>query len=93
MGDDAIVAVATAPNEPLAAMWVEALREAGIVAMLKPLGAGFGAWASAATMEQEISVRAGDEAAARAMLADLAAEDGDEDAGGAIGDAWRGGAG
>jgi hypothetical protein len=37
-------------------MWLEALRDAGIRAMAKPLGPGMGAWASVATMEHALYV-------------------------------------
>lgn len=54
--DDPIVYLATAPNEPLAQLWVEVLADAGIKAMMKPVGPGFGAWGSAATFEHELYV-------------------------------------
>src|SRR5215217_8951794 len=54
--DDPIVYLATVSNEPLAKMWVDILNDDGIRAMLKPLGPGMGAWASAATFEHEIYV-------------------------------------
>ncbi|HET8524191.1 MAG TPA: hypothetical protein VFL82_13230 [Thermomicrobiales bacterium] len=54
--DEPIVYLATAPNEITAQMWLEALRDAGIRAMAKPLGPGMGAWASVATMEHALYV-------------------------------------
>jgi len=71
MSDDPIVFLAIAPNEPLAQMWAEWLRQAGIKTMLKPLGPGLGAWASAATFEHEVFVLGSQLAAARAMLEDF----------------------
>lgn len=75
MSDDVIVYLATAPNEPLAEMWAEALREAGIKTMLKPLGPGLGAWASAATLEHELYVLRSQLAAARALIEEIEAAD------------------
>lgn len=54
--DDPIVVLATVPNEPEAELWLQILREAGIRAMAKPLGPGFGAWASVATLDHAIYV-------------------------------------
>ena len=54
--DEPIVYLATVANEPLARMWQEILQDAGIRVMLKPLGPGYGAWASAATFEHELYV-------------------------------------
>jgi hypothetical protein len=54
--DEPIVYLATAPNEITSQMWLEALRNAGIRAMAKPLGPGMGAWASVATMEHALYV-------------------------------------
>ncbi len=56
MTDDPIVYLATAPNEPIARMWADVLRDEGIQTMLKPIGPGVGAWASAATFEHELFV-------------------------------------
>lgn len=78
MGDDEIVLLTISPNEPLALMWAETLREAGIKTMLKPLGPGFGAWASAATLEHELYVLAADLEPARAIMAELDSEDEDQ---------------
>lgn len=67
---DVPVAVAVAPNEAIADLWKSVLRDEGIVSMLRPLGPGFGAWASAATFEHEVLVRAADAGRAREILAD-----------------------
>ena len=56
MPDDPIVLLATAPNEPLARLWADVLAEAGIRSLVKPIGPGVGAWASAATLEHELHV-------------------------------------
>lgn len=56
MTDDPIVYLATAPNEPLARLWADVLAEAGIRSLVKVVGPGVGAWASAATMEHELHV-------------------------------------
>ena len=56
MTDDPVVYLATVPNEPLARMWADVLEEAGIRTMVKAVGPGIGAWASAATMEHELYV-------------------------------------
>lgn len=76
MSDESIVRLATAPNEPLARMWVELLEEAGIRAMLKPLGPGFGAWGSAATFEHELYVLRSQLEAARELMEEVEGEGG-----------------
>lgn len=52
-----IVHVATAPSEVEGMMWADALRERGIMVMLKPGGPGAGGWASSATFEHALYVR------------------------------------
>lgn len=74
MTDDPLVFLATAPNEPLAEMWVDVLAEAGIRAMLKPGGPGAGAWGSAFSFEHELFVLRSRQAEAAAILAGLDAE-------------------
>jgi hypothetical protein len=64
-----IVYLTTAPNEPIAGLWQSILEEAGIPVLVQPLGAGFGAWGSSATLEHRLSVRADDLARARELLA------------------------
>jgi hypothetical protein len=54
--DEPIAFLATAPNEPVADMWVEALQQQGIRAMARPLGPGFGGWASAFNLEHALYV-------------------------------------
>jgi hypothetical protein len=69
--DDPVVYLATAPNEPLAQLWVEILDDAGIKAMMKPIGPGFGAWASAATFEHELYVLKSRLREAEAVIAEI----------------------
>lgn len=66
---EAIVVLTTAPNELIAGFWQSILEEADIPVLVQPLGAGFGAWGSAATFAHRLSVRAGDLARARELLA------------------------
>lgn len=54
--DDPVVYLATVANEPLAVLCTELLDAAGIRAMAKPTGPGYGAWASAATLPHELYV-------------------------------------
>jgi hypothetical protein len=58
----------TAPNEIEASLIAGRLRDAGIPVMVRPGGPGLGAWASAATFEHGLYVRAGDLDQARALL-------------------------
>ena len=69
--DDPVVYLATAPNEPLAQLWVEILADAGIRAMMKPVGPGYGAWGSAATLEHELYVLRSRLEEAAAVLAEV----------------------
>lgn len=77
--DGRIVYLATASNELVADLWVQGLREAGIKAMAKPLGPGFGAWASAFTLEHALYVLEGDLEAAREVLSGLEGLDFDDE--------------
>ena len=74
MTDDPIVYLATVPNEPLARMWAEVLEQAGIRTMVKAIGAGVGAWASAATFEHELYVLRSRLAEAEGIVRDLEGE-------------------
>ncbi len=67
MTDD-IVLLALASSEVEAGMWNEALQEANIRTLIRSSGPGAGAWASAATFEHSIFVRAADLERARAVL-------------------------
>ena len=73
MSDD-IRFLVTAPNEPIASLWEQMLGDAGIPALVRPGGPGAGAWASVATFEHEIYVRASDLDRARQVLADEIAD-------------------
>jgi hypothetical protein len=75
MSDDPIVYLATAPNEPLARLWADVLAEAGVRSLVKAVGPGVGAWASAATLEHELYVLRSRLPEARALLEGLSAED------------------
>jgi hypothetical protein len=68
--EDPIVYLATVPNEPMASFWTEVLDEAGIRTLVKPVGAGIGGWASAATLEHELHVLRSRLGEARAMMGD-----------------------
>lgn len=74
MTDDPIVYLATAPNEPLTRMWADVLAEAGIRAVLKPVGPGIGAWGSAFSLEHELFVLRSRHTEAAAIVAALETE-------------------
>lgn len=63
-----ITYLATAGSEIEALMWRDALRAEGITALLRQGGPGMGAWASAATFEHALYVRADQHAAALEVL-------------------------
>ncbi len=65
--EEPLVKVATAPNEALAGMWAELLRNNGIQCLVKPTGPGM-AYFSTALVEHYIYVLASDAEAARAIL-------------------------
>ena len=69
-----VVRVATAPNEALAGFWRSVLEEEGIVVALKAGGAGF-AMGTNALNEHHILVREDQAEQARALLAELEADD------------------
>jgi hypothetical protein len=77
--DDTIVYLTTLPNEPLAQMWAETLRQNGIKVLVKPLGPGFGAWGSTFSFDHELHVHASDYDEATAIIADLTASNDDSD--------------
>lgn len=74
MSDD-VTFLITAPNEPIARLWEEMLREAGIPSLVRPGGPGAGGWGSVATFAHDLYVRERDLARARLIVAD---EPGDE---------------
>lgn len=73
--NEPIVYLATAPNEPVAQLWLQVLEDEGIRAMAKPAGPGYGAWGSVATFEHELFVLRSDRDRAAAVVAELQAED------------------
>lgn len=73
--NEPIVYLATAPNEPVAQLWLQVLEDEGIRAMAKPAGPGYGAWGSVATFEHEVFVLRSDHDRAAAVVAELQAED------------------
>jgi hypothetical protein len=64
------VHVATAPNEPIALMWRDVLAHEGIIALLKPGGAGY-SYGHNALNEHYILVRDDQADLARQVLADF----------------------
>lgn len=52
-----IVLLGVAGSEVEAGMWNEALKAAGVKALIRPGGPGAGAWASAATFDHQVFVR------------------------------------
>lgn len=54
---NALVWLATAPNEPEAHMWADTVRANDIPVFVKAGGPGVGAWASASSFEHELFVR------------------------------------
>lgn len=65
---DGIVLLGVAGSEVEAGMWNEVLREAGIKALIRPGGPGAGAWASSATFDHQVFVRADSLERAQAVL-------------------------
>jgi hypothetical protein len=68
--NDRLAFLITAPNEPIALMWQDMLRDAGIPALVRPGGPGAGAWGSVATFEHELYVRDEDLERARQIVAE-----------------------
>ena len=68
-GREPIVHLATAPNEPVAEMWLDELHRAGICALAKALGPGFGAFGTSVPLEPALYVAAPDLESARRVLA------------------------
>ena len=68
MSDDRVVYLTTAPNEPIALMWADMLREAEIPVIVQPGGPGAGAWGSVAVFEHVLSVRQRDLVRAQELL-------------------------
>lgn len=74
--DFRVVHVATAPNETIAMMWRDVLRDEGIVAMVKGGAAGYGLGHNLLN-EQYIMVREDQYELAREILTELEEEDED----------------
>ena len=55
---DEFVLLGVAGSEVEAGMWNQALQAAGVKALIRPGGPGAGAWASAATFDHQVFVRA-----------------------------------
>jgi hypothetical protein len=75
--DAPLVVIAIAPNEIIARLWADTLAAEGVRSLLRPLGPGYGAWASAATLEHEIAVLAPEAERAREILAAFDEDDPD----------------
>lgn len=56
--EDELVLLGVAGSEVEAGMWNQALQSVGIKALVRPGGPGAGAWASAASFEHQVYVRA-----------------------------------
>lgn len=70
-----IAYLVTAPNEPIARLWEEMLRDSGIPALVRPGGPGAGGWGSVATFGHDLFVRTEDLERARIIVAE---DDGSE---------------
>ncbi len=73
--DIRLVHIATAPNETMAMMWLDILRDDGIIAMAKGGAAGYGLGQNILN-EQYIMVREDQSEMAREILAEIEEEDG-----------------
>lgn len=78
-GSGPVTYLATAPNEPIAQMWIDALEQAGIRAMTRAQGPGFGGWASSYNLEQAVYVLESRLEEARDVIAALEGVGFDED--------------
>ena len=73
--DVRIVHIATAPNETIAMMWLDVLREEGVVALVKGGAAGYGLGHNLLN-EQYIMVREDQSVMAREILDEFGEDDG-----------------
>ena len=71
------VTVAVAPNEIVARMWQELLRDEGIIAALKPAGPGL-SFASTALIEHYVLVLSEHAQLARSLIDEFEADDSEE---------------
>lgn len=58
--NDEVAYLITAPNEPIARMWEQILRDAGIPVLVRAEGPGMGGWASVAISAHDLYVRGSD---------------------------------
>lgn len=72
---DAIVWLITAPNEPEALMWADAVRATGVPVFVRAGGPGVGAWASVSSFEHDLMVRERDLVQARRVVRELSQSD------------------
>ena len=70
-GDDPVVYLTSAPNEPMAQMTAQVLLDEGIRALVRPKGPGPGAWGSVATFEHDLFVLRSQLERAREIVAEL----------------------
>ncbi len=70
-GSSTITWLTSAPNEPEAQMWANALRSNGIQVFLRAGGPGVGAWASVSSFEHDLLVRESDLFRARRIVKEL----------------------
>ncbi len=68
---DEIVWLITAPNEPEALMWADAIRATGVPVFVRAGGPGVGAWASVSSFEHDLLVRERDLLPARRIVREL----------------------
>lgn len=68
---DEIVWLITAPNEPEALMWADAIRATGVPVFVRSGGPGVGAWASVSSFEHDLLVRERDLIPARRVVREL----------------------
>lgn len=76
---DELAVLMTAPNEPMAHYWSDLLGEAGIKTMIRPGGAGIGAWGSASTLEHDILVLTSQVDEARQIVVQADGDESDQD--------------
>lgn len=68
---DEVVWLVTAPNEPEAQMWANAIRAADMPVYVRSGGPGVGAWASVSSFEHDLMVRERDLLESRRILREL----------------------
>ncbi len=70
-GSNDVVWLISAPNEPEALMWADAIRATGIPVFVRAGGPGVGAWASVSSFEHDLLVRERDLPPARRIVREL----------------------